>query len=199
MFGHPAFLFQLVEKGMRIRQRVGYVCCLVGSLCQQFMESQDRFTADILLLQDTGMVLQMRAGRYACGNAYQCIRTSDEVEFAPSCEFFLYGHEVYDLPCTVHTLQGGIDFTVLLNVEHFRAQYSGNQCDRLALYKAGAEYDFLELGVLPGFTMSSMNRFNNHIHPETLCPTDKCLPAYSISYPSDDPPILPSGIRRSDR
>lgn len=68
---------------MRIRQRVGYVRCLVGSLCQQFMESQDRFTADILLLQDTGMVLQMCAGRYACGNAYQCIRTSDEVEFAP--------------------------------------------------------------------------------------------------------------------
>lgn len=62
MFGHPAFLFQLVEKGMRIRQRVGYVRCLVGSLCQQFMESQDRFTADILLLQDTGMVLQMCAG-----------------------------------------------------------------------------------------------------------------------------------------
>ena len=52
------------------------------------------------------------------------------------------------MTCTVHTLQGGIDFTVLLNVEHFRAQYSGNQCDRLALYKAGAEYDFLELGVL---------------------------------------------------
>ena len=112
------------------------------------MESQNRFTADIFLFQYPGMVFQMGTGHYTGTDAYYCVSPAYELKFAALRQFLFGGNDVYCLSGTIHALQGGINLTVYLIIKYFRSQYVGNQCDSFAFQQAGAEYDFLELGIL---------------------------------------------------